>query len=67
MPDSDAINNSYQIEEEFHINRWRYFSNCLPSPTHRSEPPGKCKHYTEEEILVYKLKHYQSPFQNLTD
>ena len=58
-----AINNSYQIAEEFASGRrirvYRQPSKPVPmlSKRKREDRNGKVKIYTEEEIFLYKLQH----------
>ena len=59
-----AINNSYQILDLFKCwgHRGHHKSKLVRHKplTGKEVKPGKCKCFTEEEILVYKLKNFKS-------
>lgn len=60
----NCINNSYQMEREFKE------ANTKRTPIPRKskyptpkEKNGPCKVLSEEEVFLYKLQHYNSPFK----
>ena len=51
-----AISNTFQIIEEFKLRRSFYTSPTKIGSFLKAQPPGKVKIFSEEEILLYKIK-----------
>uniref|UniRef100_A0A6M3IIY9 Uncharacterized protein n=1 Tax=viral metagenome TaxID=1070528 RepID=A0A6M3IIY9_9ZZZZ len=67
----DAINNTYQILEEFKCKQQKQSIYKSPLPLKKQRitargRSGKVKHFTEEQIFLYKLKKFGRMFKNLT-
>uniref|UniRef100_A0A6M3KYB1 Uncharacterized protein n=1 Tax=viral metagenome TaxID=1070528 RepID=A0A6M3KYB1_9ZZZZ len=57
----DAINNTYQILEEFKCKQQKQSirKSSLKKSPKRYGRSGKCRTYTDEQKLLYKLQNYE--------
>ncbi len=51
-----AINNTFQIIEEFKLRGSFYASPAKIGSSLKTQPPGKVKIFSEEEIFLYRIK-----------
>lgn len=57
-----AINNTFQIAEDFkapEVRRSLYYSQGKSKLSLKTQPPGRIKIFSEEEIFLYKLERYR--------
>ena len=65
MTSENAINNTYQIAEEFK-NKIKFYKGKRKRHFTRYNQPGKVRSFSEAQIFVYRLKKLDSSFKNLT-